>query len=441
MFLDKLTPMAERIANSRVASPVIVKAKPRRVGGVFDLVRPYIEEARQIFPRLLTPQEMPFSPYPIKVIQRFNMLATYLPREVIFRLAESGNVERIFYDAPMYAFGFPTLPGEGVFTAPAKLRKITFTTTLWTKKLLGCDVANKKGYFGREVLVSSVDTGASRTHEQIRRVRFKTTMKQFRDENGHGSHITSTIGGIRGVDEYLSSRTRRTVVCEGMAPECDLLAIKSLGWVQGIGSTSDIIDAVDISITERADVVNMSLGGDSEAESVEDDPYFTVFEEAVKNNMILCVAVGNSGPKEGTVGTPGSMPNALSVGAFDPFNGEIARFSSRGPTSFGDVKPDVMAPGVGIDSGITGVLDKSTDGVPSRYSPLDGTSMACPHIAGLVALAREAYKRKLGRTLTVDEIKRMLSELVGSKNNDIGWGLMTWSHFEDWVQSEYGVAL
>jgi hypothetical protein len=96
--------------------------------------------------------------------------------------------------------------------------------------------------------------------------------------------------------------------------------------------------------------------------------------------VIPVVAAGNEGPRPGTVGTPGALTAVLTVGALDPIGGGVARYSSRGPTPWGSVKPDVVAPGGGypdrgIDSAITGLLDRAGDGIPSRYSPIQGTCM------------------------------------------------------------------
>jgi len=405
------------------------------------MARPFTEELRESLPRLFAPAITPFTPHPMRVIPRFNMVAAILPREVIFTLAESPYVDRIYHDQVMYAL-FPTVPDEGVFTAPHKvLEQITFTSTWWTKRLVGADVANEKGFRGRGVLVSIADTGASRVHEQIRRVDFETTMNQYRDENGHGSWCTSCVGGIPMVDNYLSQRARRRVVCEGMAPECGLLAVKCLGYYVGMGATSNIIDAMALSLERGASVVSLSLGGISETRAPQDDPYFVVMEELVKYSVIPIVAAGNSGPGQNTTGTPGAMPQALTVGAYDPITGKVADFSSRGPTNWGDVKPDVVAPGVNIDSGIVGVLDTSGDGVPSRYSPISGTSMATPHVAGLVALMVEAHRRVLGKTLTVDEVKTMMRELGMEKTPTYGWGAITWDLYERWLSTEHGVEI
>jgi len=440
IYMERLTRLAEMRAHSRIASGFIVETEPGQVRALAADLSPIVETFQEIFPRILERPAPPIGAYPAKVIPRFNMLACILPREVVFQLENFRSVRRVYSDEMMWATQLPTVPDTGVFTAPHKITKeVTFTSTFWTKKLVGADVANSKGFNGRGINVAITDTGASRIHEQIRRVEFDTTTAQHRDENGHGTWCTSCIGGWKARDDYLSKRSGREVLCEGMAPECNLLAIKCLGWGVGCGSTSNIIEAVDLAISRGSDIISMSLGGTSETESPEDDPQYPVFENALEYGIIPVVAAGNSGPGENTVGSPGCLPQVLTIGAWDPVKGGMADFSSRGPTNWGDVKPDVICPGVNIDSAIVGVLDSAGDGVPSRYSPISGTSMATPHAAGLIALMRESFKKILGKTLTVEEIKLMMKELGTEKNNISGWGALTWSKWEQWLSTQYGV--
>lgn len=123
-------------------------------------------------------------------------------------------------------------------------------------------------------------------------------------------------------------------------------------------------------------------------------------------------AAGNSGPGPKTVGLPGGCPNAFTIGATDS-NDAIASFSSRGPAvwktgSF--VKPDILAPGVKVKSSFPG----------NKYSELSGTSMATPHVAGVVALMYQ-----LQPTLTVDQLATVLKNTatkVGQDPNTYGSG-------------------
>jgi len=68
-------------------------------------------------------------------------------------------------------------------------------------------------------------------------------------------------------------------------------------------------------------------------------------------------------------------------------------------------------------------------------------SMATPHVSGLLACAAQMYRDVLGRDLTVDEVKRMMEELGHPKTNVDGWGFISWSLFEQWLETQYGVKL
>jgi len=441
MFRDRLTQLALRRAHSRIITPVIVETVPGRLRAIAEEISPFAELVDRL-PGFLKPPEFAVGPYPMRVIPRFSMVAAILPREIIFRLGENRNVMKVYSDEQVWAFVYPTVPFDGIYEAPHKVvDKIRFTSTYWTKRLIGADVANQKGFRGRDITVAVPDTGVSRTHVQTRRAEFETTMKQYRDENGHGTWCVSCIGGDIAIDEYLSQRSGKRVVCEGMAPESRLIGIKCLGYYIGTGMTSNIIQAVEIALNRGADIISMSLGGASQTRTPEDDPFYPVMEEVVKYSVIPVVAAGNEGPEENTIGSPGAMPQVLTVGAIDPITGEVAEFSSRGPTNWGDIKPDVVSYGVNVDSAAVGMCDNAGDGVPSRYSPLSGTSMATPHVAGLVALMRESMFKIVGKILTVDEIKRMMSELGESKNNATGWGLITWNLWETWLSTQYGVEI
>jgi subtilisin family serine protease len=131
------------------------------------------------------------------------------------------------------------------------------------------------------------------------------------------------------------------------------------------------------------------------------------------------------------------------VAAWDELEGKVADFSSRGPTADGYIKPDVAAPGVRINSALVGFLDGITDPTQPHYGAISGTSMACPHVAGLVTCMAQLYKEKVGVELTVDEVKRMMEELGPNqpKDNNQGWGLITWDIVEQWVSTTYGVEL
>jgi serine protease AprX len=228
-----------------------------------------------------------------------------------------------------------------------------------------------------------------------------------------------------------------------MAPECDILSVKCLGYVVGSGPTSSIIEAVHLALDYGADVINLSLGGPVYGSTPEEDPQFYVFDEVVKAGVIPCVAAGNDGPSPGSLNSPGVLPNVVTVGAYDPITGNLAEFSSRGPTPWGEPGVDCIAPGVDVDSGCVGECDVAADHVVSHYSPLDGTSMATPHAAGLILLMREAIMRRApwirwDYARVMDMLEKTATE---PKNPETGYGPITWQRFEEYCREVLGVRI
>jgi subtilisin family serine protease len=149
-----------------------------------------------------------------------------------------------------------------------------------------------------------------------------------------------------------------------------------------------------------AHVLNNSWGCPWEHEGC-DPPSLQPATQALRAAGIFVVAsAGNEGPACGTVRAPLAIyDEALSVGAVDQAN-NLAIFSSAGPVTVdgsGRVKPDIVAPGVDVLSAYPG----------DSYSTADGTSMAGPHIAGVVALMWSANPQLIGE---VDRTEQILLE-------------------------------
>ena len=118
------------------------------------------------------------------------------------------------------------------------------------------------------------------------------------------------------------------------------------------------------------------------------------------------------GPALGTVGSPASFPESFGVGAVDDTEW-IADFSSRGPSPWGPLKPQAVAPGVSILSSVPG----------GGYRKASGTSMAAPQAAGIAALMRSAVP---GLTITQTRyaLTTTAARIISATypNNDYGWG-------------------
>jgi subtilisin family serine protease len=188
------------------------------------------------------------------------------------------------------------------------------------------------------------------------------------DDYGHGTHCAGIAAGTGKVSDGKY---------KGVAPGAKLMAVKVMNG-QGIGFSSWIISGIEWSIQHGANVISMSLGGGGEDDG--SDPLSQAVDTAVDNGVVVVVAAGNSGSHRKTISIPGSAKKAITVGATYK-NDSLASFSSRGYTGDGRMKPDVIAPGVGITSTIR----------RSKYTSMSGTSMATPHVAGVAALLKQAH--------------------------------------------------
>ncbi|ODM97991.1 Subtilisin-like serine protease [Orchesella cincta] len=129
------------------------------------------------------------------------------------------------------------------------------------------------------------------------------------------------------------------------------------------------------------------------------DPILSAWRSA---NIVSVFGVGGTGPSCGTVGSPGDSPMVIGVGAIT--SGDVlASSSSVGPSSGGNLKPDITAPGNQIRSAWA-----DTD---TAYVTLSGTSMAAPHVAGVAALLRASKPDS-----TNDEVKEWLT---GNADTDL----------------------
>ncbi|KAF9083671.1 hypothetical protein BGX23_011236 [Mortierella sp. AD031] len=170
------------------------------------------------------------------------------------------------------------------------------------------------------------------------------------DENGHGTHVSGTIGGTK----------------YGVAKKVNIVGVKVLSK-SGSGSTSGVVAGMDW-VAARAvagkSVVNMSLGGGF-SQAIDD-----AAARLYNKNIPLIVAAGNS-DTDACDGSPSGAPNTFTVGASDRYDAP-AYFTSWGSCV------EIFGPGVDITS--------TWIGSTSAQKTISGTSMASPHVAGVAAL-------------------------------------------------------
>jgi serine protease AprX len=198
------------------------------------------------------------------------------------------------------------------------------------------------------------------------------------DDHGHGTHVAATIAG--------DGDARADNLYRGVAPEGALVGVKVLDG-GGSGSDAGVIAGVQWAVANKdvygIEALNLSLGGSGCSNGT--DLLSQAVNQAHAAGLVVAVAAGNSGPGTCTVSSPGAAADAVTVGAMSDLgvNGfALARFSSRGKTADGRMKPDVVAPGVNVTSAIAGTT--------ATYEAWSGTSMATPFVAGVALLMRDA---------------------------------------------------
>lgn len=198
-----------------------------------------------------------------------------------------------------------------------------------------------------------------------------------RSSSWHGSHVSGTI----------AAATDNGLGVAGIAPDTTLMPIRVLG-VGGSGSMSDIIDAMRWAVglpvpgvpsnATPARVLNLSLGGVGPF----DVAMQAVVDEVIAAGATIVAAAGNESADVANA-TPASCMGLIAVAATDR-NGELARYSNFGPgIEISAPGGDVQQPGGGVLSTVDlGTRTPQGDG----YASYNGTSMATPHVAGVVAL-------------------------------------------------------
>ncbi|MFJ3418833.1 S8 family serine peptidase [Streptomyces sp. NPDC086082] len=252
---------------------------------------------------------------------------------------------------------------------------------------IGTAHAWEAGLTGKGVTVAVLDTGVDLSHPDLaQRVSVTKSFidgEDTADHNGHGTHVTSTVGGSGAASDGQE---------KGVAPDATLAVGKVLSD-QGSGSESQIIAGMEWAARDvHAKVVSMSLGSTEPSDGT--DPMAQAVNTlSQETGALFVIAAGNTGTPS-SIGSPGAADSALTVGAVDA-DDQAAYFTSAGPRH-GDnaLKPDLSAPGVDILAARSQLVDGS-----GYYTSMSGTSMATPHVAGVAALLAQEHPDWTGAQL------------------------------------------
>lgn len=298
----------------------------------------------------------------------------------------------------------------------------------WSVQKVGAPALWEQGIDGGGIVIASLDTGVKWDHPALKEHYLgydpanpdtvNHEMNWFDavsgittpyDDQGHGTH---TIGTMVGATPDGTEKI-------GVAPGAKFIAVKA--FRPGIGATDvDLLeagewilapkDATGTPHPEKApDIVNNSWGGGAGL----DEFYRPMVQSWRAADIFPVFSAGNTGPV-GTVTTPANYPESFAVAAID-VNDRLAGFSSRGPGPFKDeLKPNIAAPGVGVRSSMPN----------GAYGTMSGTSMAAPHVSGVIALLQQVAPQ-----MTVDQIEEVLmhttrpmTDTVYTTSPNLGYG-------------------
>lgn len=313
-----------------------------------------------------------------------------------------GLVRHEYRNANAMSISIPTSAIKGLKDDPNILAvekdtiiKVKSQSVDWGVNRIEAPTAWSSSFTGKGVKIGIVDTGIAAHQDLIISggASFTSYTSSYTDDNGHGTHIAGIIGA-----------RNNGIGTVGVANEADLYAVKVLGK-DGTGYLSDIIAGIDWCISNKMDIINLSLGMSTPSLALQQE-----VDKAYNQGILIVAAAGNDGTYNGSVDTvnyPAKYNSVIAVSATDSRDAR-ASFSSTGNTI------EVAAPGVNI---------KSTY-LNNQYASMSGTSMAAPFVAGDLALLKQAYP-----TFTPSQLRAKLRENVvdlgaTGKDNWFGYGLV-----------------
>jgi subtilisin family serine protease len=260
---------------------------------------------------------------------------------------------------------------------------------------------------GHGIRVAVLDTGFDLNHPDFagRAITHASFIpgEDVQDGNGHGTHTAGTACGPRLPP---SGQPRYGVACEA-----ELFVGKVLSNA-GSGADAGILAGIAWAVRNRCEIISMSLGSPVSPGEPYSQIYERIAQRAVKAGSVIVAAAGNESNRPGLiapVGHPANAPSIVAVSALD-IQLLVAVFSCGGINPGGG-EVNVAGPGVDVFSSWP---------MPLRYRSLRGTSMATPHVAGILALyAQQTGLRGMDLVNHVLTRSRRLFPV-----RDFGWGLI-----------------
>jgi hypothetical protein len=300
--------------------------------------------------------------------------------------------DSVSFDCPSDSEGFL----KSLSSIMVRQSRVLRIVDLGSDQQTGADLVWADGVTGNGVSVAILDTGIVTSHSELMDnylggYDFVNNDPVPDDDHGHGTHVAGII----------TSNGAHDLNSKGSAPSAGIYMYKVCDS-SGNCYEDDMMAAMDAAVQVGADVMSISIGGDVYiTENCDSDPLAAKINWVVDQGLTAVIAAGNNGKG---VSSPGCASGAIAVGAVDT-NNNVPYWSGRGSAL------DITAPGVSIYS----------THLHGGYGYMSGTSMATPHVAGIVALLLETDP-----IMTTNEIKTVLYNAADHVNKCYGCSWYSW---------------
>jgi len=242
------------------------------------------------------------------------------------------------------------------------------------------------------VKIAILDTGIDMGHPDlaskiVSATDFTGSPNSYNDVYGHGTHCAGIAAAI----------TNNSIGTAGTCPGCSLMNVKVISDI-GFGQYSSIANGIIWAADNGANVISMSLGGPSPSSAIED-----AINYAWNKGVVVVASAGNSGNDAPMY--PAYYTNSIAVAATDS-NDALAYFSNYGKWV------DIAAPGLSIYSTC----------MYNSYCYRSGTSMACPHVAGLAGLLFATTHDVSGDGRINDEVRFIIEGTSDKIDINVAYG-------------------
>jgi subtilisin family serine protease len=412
-YISVLVRMADQTNLNAAAQDITGRSKASRSRNVINTLRKTAIKGQENLTILLEKEKALGSVVDYTSFWIFNGFSLRTTTEVIRKIASRDDVDKVSEDHPVPP---PVLLPSAPFQSDS-----IYT---WNIERIKAPEVWDMGYDGNGVVVGICDTGVDVTHPDLASNyrggdnswfdpygEYTTPRDAAGEHTGHGTHVAGIILGGNASGEHI-----------GVAPGAQWIAARA--WNdEGESFTSTVHEIFqwfmdpdgDPETDDAPDIVNNSWS--------QEEKIFGVFSQCTRDfqddirawraaGIIPVFSAGNSGPLFFTGESPANYPETVAVGATNYLD-SISFLSSRGPGNCDlSIFPDICAPGISILSSFPG----------NEYRYGSGTSMACPHVVGTIALMLDANPH-----LSTEEIESTLTHTAKPlglfhPNFNSGWG-------------------